>query len=63
VASHVSTLGSYFPAELQFPIRDQDAFVEKLLSAPSDPFSELADSFGARFSREAFDARAQEVSL
>jgi glycosyltransferase involved in cell wall biosynthesis len=63
VASQVSALGSYLPAELLFPVHDQDAFVEKIFSAPAYPLSGLTDSFRVRFSREVFDAQAQEVLL
>jgi glycosyltransferase involved in cell wall biosynthesis len=63
VASQVSALGSYLPAELLFPVHDQDAFVQKIFSAPAYPLSSLTDSFRARFSRETFDAQAQRVLL
>ncbi|CAE6696722.1 hypothetical protein R69888_00504 [Paraburkholderia haematera] len=63
VASQVSALGSYLPDELLFPAHDQDAFVEKIFSAPSYPLTGLTDSFRLRFSREVFDAQAQHVLL
>lgn len=63
VASQVSALGSYLPAELLFPVHDQDAFVERIFAAQTYPLAELTASFRLRFSREAFDAQAQRVLL
>ena len=63
VASQVSALGSYLPAELLFPSHDQDAFVKAIFSAPDYPLSGLTDSYRLRFSRDVFDAQAQRVLL
>lgn len=63
VASQISALGSYLPAELLFPVHDHDAFVAKIFSAPAYPLAGLTDSYRVRFSREAFDAQAQEILL
>jgi glycosyltransferase involved in cell wall biosynthesis len=63
VASQVSALGSYLPAELLFPVHDQDAFVERIFAAQAYPLAELTASFRLRFSREAFDAQVQRVLL
>ena len=63
VASQVSALGSYLPSELLFPVHDQDAFIDRIYSAPGYPVADLTNSFRARFSREVFDAQAQRVVL
>jgi glycosyltransferase involved in cell wall biosynthesis len=63
VASHVSALASYLPADLLFPVQDQDAFIEKIFAAPGYPIADLTDSFRVRFSREVFDSQAQRVLL
>jgi glycosyltransferase involved in cell wall biosynthesis len=63
VVSRVSGLDSYLPDALLFPAGDHDAFVERIFASTSIPLTALANGFRRRFSREVFDAQAQNVVL
>jgi glycosyltransferase involved in cell wall biosynthesis len=63
VVSRVSGLDSYLPEALLFPAHDHDAFVERIFAARDVPMAPLTAEFRRRFSREAFDAQAQNVLL
>ncbi|WP_045455904.1 glycosyltransferase [Caballeronia cordobensis] len=63
VVSRVSGLDSYLPDALLFPANDHDAFVERIFAARDLPLAGLAGEFRRRFSREVFDAQAQNVLL
>lgn len=63
VVSRVSGLDSYLPDALLFPAHDHDAFVERIFAARDFPLAALTGAFRRRFSREAFDAQAQNVLL
>ncbi len=59
VVSRVSGLEAYLPGALLFPADDAAAFVDRIFTAPSFPMDDLTRSFRRRFSREVFDAQAQ----
>ncbi len=63
VVSRISGLDSYLPNALLFRPGDHEAFVERIFAARDVPITALANSFRRRFSREAFDAQAQNVML
>jgi glycosyltransferase involved in cell wall biosynthesis len=63
VASRVSALEAYLPNDLLFAPDDHDAFVERIFAARDVPLQTLAKEFRRRFSREAFETRAQRVML
>ncbi|SAL02675.1 glycosyltransferase [Caballeronia ptereochthonis] len=63
VVSRVSGLDSYLPDALLFPAHDRDALVERIFAARDLPLAALTGEFRRRFSREAFDAQAQNVLL
>ncbi|BAN25926.1 glycosyltransferase [Caballeronia insecticola] len=63
VVSRVSGLDSYLPDALLFPAQDHDAFVARIFAARDLPLAKLTSEFRRRFSREAFDAQAQNVLL
>lgn len=63
VVSRVSGLDSYLPDALLFPAHDRDAFIERIFAARDLPLAALTGEFRRRFSREAFDAQAQNVLL
>ncbi|SAK89668.1 glycosyl transferase family 1 [Caballeronia hypogeia] len=63
VVSRVSGLDSYLPDALLFPAHDHDAFVRRIFAARDLTLTSLTSEFRRRFSREAFDAQAQNVVL
>lgn len=63
VMSHICGLESYLPDALLFPAGDHDAFVERIFTARNVPMTGLTNDFRRRFSREVFDAQAQNVML
>jgi glycosyltransferase involved in cell wall biosynthesis len=63
VVSRVSGLDSYLPDALLFAADDDEAFVERIFAARDVPLDKLARDFRRRFSREVFDAQAQNVLL
>jgi glycosyltransferase involved in cell wall biosynthesis len=63
VVSRVSGLDSYLPDALLFPPHDREAFIERIFAARDLPLAALTGEFRQRFSREAFDAQAQNVLL
>lgn len=63
VVSRVSGLDSYLPDALLFPADDREAFVERIFTARDFSMASLRGEFRRRFSREAFDAQAQQVLL
>lgn len=63
VVSRVCGLDSYLPNALLFPAGDHDAFVERIFAARDVPMAALASDYRRRFSREAFDAQAQNVMM
>ena len=63
VVARVSGLESYLPDSLLFPADDQDIFVKRVFAARDVRIEALSQDFKRRFSRDAFNARAQAILL
>jgi glycosyltransferase involved in cell wall biosynthesis len=63
VVSRVSGLETYLPDALLFPADDHDTFVQRIFAAKDVPLEALTASFRRRFSREVFEAQAQNSVL
>ena len=63
VVSRICGLDSYLPDALLFPAGDHDAFVERIFAARDVPMAALTSDFRRRFSREVFEAQAQNVMM